>query len=352
MQRHAAVVPARWWHLPGLSALIRETRRLRSLPDDAPGQPLVWASRWSPSLALLQSVWTAPMPGMRVPMSYVAEVDGKPVGLGQIRPRREEHQWEVAYLAVSAPNPHADGGLRLVPDRNASRLLGELCDASVRQSATRILARVIDGGGRYELFRQLGFSLAVREYSYFRTLTGHTPAPGRPAELAKRVPGLRPQRRHDADGILRLYERNTPRTVRMAEGKRSQSWDEVPVGLTRRLTHRSGIQRWVVERDGERLGWLQIQRTARGPHHVSIIVDERAGELNQSLVDFALDSVAGHPANREAGVLVRVREHQPRLISALEGSQFFLVDAQLLMVKMLATPVMQPSFAPVLEKVV
>ena len=351
MQRQASVVAAHWWHLTSLSGLIRETRRKRGDDPDQPGQAIVWQPRWSPSLALLQSVWTAPVPGMRVPLSYVAERDGKPVGLGQLRPRREAHQWEVAYLAVETPTG-ASGqapNLRLVPDRTASQLLGALCDAGVAQQADRILARMSDGGGRYELFRQLGFSLAVREYSYFHPLAQAAPVPRvTPELLAQRVPGLRPQRRADAHGLLQLYARATPKTVQLVEGKRSQSWETAPVGIGKRLTRGSGVQRWVVDRDTEKVGWLQIQRLARGPHQVRIMVDERASELNQTLVDFALDVLAGE----SGGATVRVREHQERLISALEASGFLLVDAQLLMAKMLATPVLQPNFGRVLEKVV
>jgi hypothetical protein len=352
MQRQVTVRPARWWHLTGLSGLIRETRRLRSADVETPGQAIAWAPRWSPSLALLQSVWTAPMPGMRVPLSFVAESDRRPIGLGQLRPRREPHQWEVAYLAVE---PATSGpGLRLVPDRNAARLLGALCDAAIAQQADRVLARVADGGGRYELFRQLGFSLAVREYSYFRALPDGavTATQLNPRFLAKRVPGLRPQHRADAHGLLQLYERSTPKTVQLVEGKRSQSWELAPIGLGKRLTRRSGVQRWVVERDGRKVGWLQIQRLSRGPDQVRILVDDDSAELNQSLVDFAIDSLQGSGAG---GVMVRVREHQSRLIAALEASQFFLVDAHLLMAKMLAMPVsvaMQPHFGRVLEKVV
>ena len=349
MQRQASVVAARWWHLTGLSGLIRETRRKRAEDPDQLGQAIVWQPRWSPSLALLQSVWSATVPGMRVPLSYVAERDGKPIGLGQLRPRREAHQWEVAYLAVEAPSGLPAPNLRLVPDRTASRLLGALCDAGVAQGADRLLARMSDGGGRYELFRQLGFSLAVREYSYFHPLAGaEGAAPASAEQLAQRVPGLRPQRRHDAHGLLQLYARCTPKMVQMVEGKRSQSWETAPVGIGKRLTRGSGVQRWVVERDTDRVGWLQIQRLARGPHQIRILVDERASELNQSLVDFALDLLAGAPG----GAMVRAREHQERLISALEASGFLLVDAHLLMAKMLAAPVLQPQFGRVLEKVV
>jgi hypothetical protein len=357
MQRHVTVAPARWWHLPGLSRLIRETRRRRSAPSTDAGQAIVWSPRWSPSLALLQSVWATPVPvpGVRMPMSFVAALDRNPIGLAQIKPRREPHQWEVAYLAVDPTAATQGAGpaapaLRLVPDRTAARLLGELCDAAVAHSADRVLARITDDGGRYELFRQLGFSLAVREYSYFRTLTDVNADPVPSARtLAKRIPGMRPQHRSDAFGLFQLYQDNTPKTLQLAEGKRSHSWDDVPVTLGKRLTRGSGIQRWVVERDGRKVAWLQIQRLGRGPHQVRIVADERTGELNQSLVDFALDVLSTAAGG---GVIVRVREHQPRLISALEATQFILVDAQLLMAKMLATPVLQPSFAPVLEKVV
>lgn len=346
MQRQVTVAPARWWHLSGLSRLIRDTRRLHASPAHATAQAIVWEPRWSPSLELLKSVWAAPVPGVTGPVSMVVEAEGKPLGLGQLRPRKEPHQWEVAFLAVDSSAGGA-GALRLVPDRNAARLLGALCDAAMTHSADRVMARVEDEGGRYELFRQLGFSLAVREYSYLRSLAQSDQAS--PADLSRRIPGLRPQRRSDAHGILRLYERVTPKTVQMAEGKRSGSWEVGPVDLRPPFSRRRGVRRWVVERGGERLAWLQISSLPRAPHVISVLVDDRAGELNQSLVDFALDLLAGKGA---ASVIVRAREHQTRLMNALDVSGFVLMDAQLLMVKMLATPVLQPQFGRVLEKVV
>lgn len=353
MQRHATVTPASWWHVPGLSRLIRESRRRRSGPPGEPGEAIVWSPRWSPSLALLQSVWTAPVPGVRAPVSIVATQDKRPVGLGQLAPRKEPHQWEVAYLAVEPAAAGGAGTLRVVPDRNAARLLGALCDAAVSLRADRVLARVSDEGGRYELFRQIGFSLAVREFSYFRTLP--EPIPGKrlpPRLLARRVPGLRPQRRADAFGLQQLYQDCTPKMLQLAEGKRSHSWELQPVGFGTQLTRRAGVERWVVEHDGRKVAWLHIQRVTRGPHQVRILVDNRAGELDQSLVDFSLDALASGPPSNASGAMVRVREHQTRLITALESSQFFLVDVQLLMAKLLAAPVLQPRFAPSLEKVV
>ena len=125
MQGHVKVSPARWWHVPGVAHLIRESRRQRFAGDGA----LVWAPRWSPSLGLLQSVWAAPVPGVHAPRSFVAEQEGKAVGLAQMRPRREPSQWEVMYLSVEpevggAASPTGDGlpRLRLVPDRRATRL--------------------------------------------------------------------------------------------------------------------------------------------------------------------------------------------------------------------------------------
>ncbi|MGH2355264.1 MAG: hypothetical protein ACRDJN_26945, partial [Chloroflexota bacterium] len=220
MQGHVKVAPARWWHVPGLARLIRETRRHR-----AEGAALLWAPRWSPSLGLLQSVWAAPMPGIPGPRSFVCESDGRPVGLGQMRPRREPHHWEVVYLAVEATRPRSGDGpsragpVSVMPDRRAARLLGELCDAGVLLGAERIFASIAEDGGRFELFKQVGFSPVVREYSYLRP-GGPEAGPAGTAEeaatasgLVGAIPGLRPQHRSDAFGLLQLYQECTPKIV-------------------------------------------------------------------------------------------------------------------------------------------
>ena len=364
MQTQLTVAPARWWHVPGLSRLIRETRRTRTA---AGGEgALVWAPRWSPSLGLLQSVWASPVAVMPGPRSFVAEEAHRPVGLAQIRPRREPQQWDVAYFAVEPPPASANGTagngqdgaaarVRHVPDRRAARLLGGLCDAGVQVGAERLLARIAEDGPAYDIFRQLGFTPVVREYTYFRRpadgadgadgLEGVSAAPPPPPPIE----GLRPQRRADAFGVLQLYQECTPKVVQMAEGKRSASW-ELPVdGLGHRLTRRSRVLRWVVERDARKVAWVQLHIQRRGPHVLRMMVDERTPDLAQPLVEFALAALEGETHH---GVIVRVREHQQRLLAALEACEFVPVDGQLLMVKQLAAPVVQRQFAGVLEKVV
>jgi hypothetical protein len=348
MQGHVKVSPARWWHVPGVAHLIRESRRQRFSGECT----LVWAPRWSPSLGLLQSVWAAPMPGVRAPRSFVAEQDGRAVGLAQMRPRREPYHWEVIYLAVepeAGANTSPDGSskprLRLVPDRRATRLAGELCDAGVLLGAERLFVRIPDDGAGYDVFRQVGFTPVVREFTYYRAPGGPPPATVAPEAL----PGLRPQRRADAFGVLQLYHECTPKVVQMAEGKRSQNWDLAGAGLGRHLSRRARAQRWVVERDARKVAWLQLNVQRRGPHQVRIMVSDRADDVLQPVLDFVLGRVAARPVN---GVIVRVREHQPRLMSALEANGFEPVESHLLMVKQLAARVMQRGFVPALEKVV
>ena len=347
MQGHVTVSSARWWHVPAVAQLLRESRRRRHAED---GTTIVWAARWSPSLALLQSVWAAPVPGMHGPQSFIAEQGGRAVGLGQMRPRRDPHHWEVAFLAVEPP-PAPSGAdddaprLRLIPDRRATRLAGELCDAAVAAGAERLFVRIPDDGAGYEVFRQVGFTPVVHEFSYYRSLTA-----GRPPDVpVDAIPGLHPQRRSDAFGVLQLYLESTPKVVQMAEGKRSQSWELVGSGIGRHLSRHGRVQRWVVERDARKVAWLQIVVQRRGPHQVRMLVSDSAGDLIQPLIDFALARCA---ARRAPGVLVRVREHQPRLMGALEASGFEPIDGTLLMVKQLAARVTERGFARALEKVV
>ncbi len=218
MQGQVKVVPARWWHVPALSRLIRDTRR-------RPGgeAAVLWFPQWSPTLGLIQSAWTAPVPGMAGPRSFVAESGGRAVGLAQMRPLEEPRQWEVVFLAVELPQAvgrgaaSAEGGpapLLFVPDRRAAHLLGELCDSGVELGAERIVARVEEGGGRYELFKQVGFSPVVREYDYFLPADEATgrrdagqggrrtapPAAGRLVRAAPAVPGQHPQAGADGGG--------------------------------------------------------------------------------------------------------------------------------------------------------
>jgi hypothetical protein len=292
------------------------------------------------------------------PRSFVAEVDRRPVGLAQMAPYREPTQWEVAYLAVEpsggacGATNGSEGASRSghSPDRTAARLLGALCDAAVSLHATRLLARVAEEDGRYELFKRLGFSSAVREYSYYHALADASPPiAADAASLLAPVSGLRPQRRADTMSILQLYQASTPKVVQMAESKTTRSWPPATRGLGERLTRRPKVQRWVLERDARKVAWLQIEWQSRGPHQVRLMVDDETSHLTRPLLNFALRIAGTRPRN---GVVVVAREHQSHLIAALEEAEFLLINAQLLMIKLLATPVLQPQFARALKKVV
>jgi hypothetical protein len=292
------------------------------------------------------------VPGVIVPQSVVAEQDGRPAGLAQMKPRREPRQWEVVYLAVeslpASPKERRPSvpGLHVVPDRRAAHLLGHLCDAGVTLGAERLLASIEDEQRRIELFTQVGFSPVLHEYTFYRPLD----APQQEPSMAPPpVRGLRPQQRADAFGLQQLYQECTPKVVQMAEGKRPLSWELRSGMLDGRLGQRTRAQRWVVERDARQVGWLQMSLHRRGPHQLRLMVDQRAPDLNGTLVEFALAQLSHHPA---PGVLVRVREHQSNVIRALEEYGFYQVSSDLLMVKLLAAPVLQPHLAPALEKVV
>jgi hypothetical protein len=368
MQGQVKVAPARWWHVPGLSRLIRETRRQPAGGGEG-GEALLWSPHWSPSLGLLQSVWTDRVPGVIGPRSFVAESgpqsNARLVGLAQMRPRDEPHQWEVVYLALTrpagaAPPPVSDGAsaaplrppdfvpFRTTPDRRAAHLLGELCDAGVELGAERIFASIPEDGGCYDLFKQVGFSPVVREYDFYRPREG---APSLPAE-APEIGGLRPQRRADAFGLLQLYQSCTPKLVQMAEGKRSRSWDLPAPGWGRRLGRPRRASSWVVERDARKVAWLRLGRLGRGAHAdvlIQMLVDPRASDLTEPLLRVALAAAAAQPVG---GILVRLREHQQGLMAALEAYGFGQLESRSLMVKQLAALVRHPQFVPALEKVV
>ena len=97
----------------GPGALVARAGALASdpgYPPPAGGEAAVlWFPQWSPTLGLIQSAWTAPVPGVAGPRSFVAESGGRAVGLAQMRPLEEPRQWEVVFLAVELPQAAGRG---------------------------------------------------------------------------------------------------------------------------------------------------------------------------------------------------------------------------------------------------
>lgn len=363
--QHLQVSAARWRHYPGIARL--------SLRGAASPPSLVLSPRrWSPLLAASASMLPTAAPMLRSGIhTFVLEEHRRAgrrtfvTGLAQTRNRREPDQWDLVHFCVlggsedagssdelgdhDGRGPHPGNGSSAPvtatrPGRRALRLLSGVCAAGAESGVLRLFARVPAGpeyDDRYELFRQVGFVKLISEYTYHRDSLPDVQAP--------EVPGLRAQHRSDAFGVLQLYQAGTPPAVQLAEGLGSQSWDLPAAGVRERVMGQCRIRRWVVERDGRIVAWLQLAVQSTSPHSARLMVHPLAQDLTRPLLDRALSILAAYPAN---GVQFRVREHQCGLVSALESQGFRPVRGQLLLVKLMAVRVPAPQFIPALEKVV
>ena len=266
MQGQVKVVPARWWHVPALSRLIRETRRRPARGGGCAVVPAVVAHAGAdPSLA-----WTVPVPGVAGPRSFVAERRDARWVWPRCGPWRSPGSGRWSSWPLSCPRPLGRGaaaagraGAPAVRPRPAGGASPRRA-VRFRRGAGRGADRGPDrGGGRALRAVQAGGLLA--RGAGVRLLSprgrGDRAAPTR----ARAVDGLRPQRRADSYGLLQLYQGSTPKLVQMAEGKRSRSWDLPVAGWGGRLARGRAERRWVVERDARKVGWLRLAAPGPGP---------------------------------------------------------------------------------------
>lgn len=350
MQPDWTVATARWWHMPGITRLIRQSRRRRPGAGAASREALLWAPFWSPSVGVVQSVWGSRLPGVPATSSHVVELAGSVVGLGQCRPRSDARQWEVTFLSLGPDASEVAGVAAGFPDRRAQQLLGRLCDAAVERGAERIFAMVRDDGDGAPVLRQLSFSPVTRELTYVQPAGT---ADGGSAPVPPSVDGLRRQERSDSFGVHQLYQATTPPVVQLAEARRPQSWEppRPRFGALPRLSPALSGRRWVVARDDRVVGWAHLTVARRGAHHLSLMIDPSDPGLAVSLVAMATD--AAHRV-RVAPTFASIRDHQWPEREALDAVGFLPHEINVLMMKQLAltVPAARRNLAPAMERVV
>ena len=167
--------------------------------------------------------------------TWICEDHWIPLGLAQARTRPGGEAWDLTYLcAMTAP-----GGRPPVtdPEDVLTKLIEYTLDAAILRGVHRFFARVEDERPELEIFSRLSFQRYAREVTYWLAspaegLAALDAAASRPRpegedetvspEAAARLdlrtaPALRPWHRHDAWGLLRLYDAGTPRRVQVAE---------------------------------------------------------------------------------------------------------------------------------------
>ncbi len=351
MQPDWTVATARWWHMPGITQLIRHSRRRPGAAGVA-HEAILWSPFWSPSVGLVQSLWGSRLPGVPATISHVVELAGTIIGLGQCRPRADARQWEVTFLSLAPETIEMAVMPSGFPDRRAQQLLGRLCDTAIERGAERIFAMARDDGDGAPVLRQLSFSPVTRELTFM--LAPSVPPDGvdNPPVLPM-IDGLRRLERSDAFGVHQLYRATTPPVVQLAEARRPQSWEppRARFGGLPRLSRGVTGRRWVVVQEDRVVGWAHLSVARRGAHHLSLMIDPGDPSLASSLIAVATDA-----ARRVRGVSVfaSVRDHQWPEREALETAGFRLYESHVLMMKQLAlaVPLARRNLAPAIERVV
>lgn len=173
--------------------------------------------------------------------------------------------------------------------------------------------------------------------------------PGGVRGILPEVP-LRRWRRHDAWGLLRLYDACTPRRVQLAESVTNDEFVHTRAGggRTWRLPLLEPSDAAFVNDHGVRLGgWLRL-RFGRGslPHQLWCMAHPDEPETALALVRFGLRVLA-----REAPlpVVCQVREYEGPIIDALRAAGFEHVGSHALLVRHLTLRALRNREVPALE---
>jgi hypothetical protein len=309
--------------------------------------------------------------------TWICEDHWRLLGLAQARKRPGSMAWDLAYLAaLTAPGGQA-------PAVSQYEVLFELLqyalNAAILKGVQRFFARVEDERPEIEIFGKLGFQRYARELTYYlespmegverladtqqraaMRVTGRplpllsrfqpTPPPEEGPDEIRPGVALRRWHRHDAWGLLRLYDTCTPRRVQLAEGLTSEELVH---------TRAAGGRTWFVplleptsaafvHDRGMRLGgWLRL-RFGRGsqPHMISLLAHPDDADVSPALLRFGLRVLAlGEPRP----VVCQVREYESSVVDALRVAGFEHWGSHALLVRHLTERAVREQMAPALE---
>jgi hypothetical protein len=259
--------------------------------------------------------------------SWVQIERGQISGLVTAKRREGTDVWDVDQLAVL---PRADAG------RTCVRLLEQLLTAAVDEGVHKVFLRLDEDDPAQEWARQVGFFQYVRETLYYRT---ELPTLANPPSL----PGVRPRRAADHQGLFQLYSAAVPIRVRQAEAMTLQEWRWMDGWGMRPVTLRlvEGGQRsdYVVETDGRLGGWLQVDRRRR---RLACLTDPRDSVDEGALLALGMRRLkAGRAASCYA------RDYQSGLANALEELGFSVIRRDALYARALAARIPEVKLVPV-----
>jgi hypothetical protein len=250
--------------------------------------------------------------------AWVAERDGRVVGLAVARPRAGGLVWDVVHL-------HAEPG----EDGVAADLLEQVAACAGSHAARRVFLETPSASRGQDVARRAAFERFTSSELYVL-------APGFKVERTDLFEA-RPRLRVDEQTLFQLYMGAVPARVRAAEAMTLEEWGALYPGRKRWQPSFTGSrQQYVWELGTSLVGWLEVTFGQRS-QFMELLVNPRYEDAADRLLRYALLQVSP-----KAPVYVPAREYQPLLASALQRAGFGLAAEHELFVKLLAARVREP----------
>lgn len=360
--------PVLYVDLPGIVYALDQRARARS----GEVASFLLAPEYEEPRSSVAALWSAIWPIAPNVHTWICEDRWHLLGVAQARPRPGSQAWDLTYLgAMTAPG----GQPPTIPQDDVFlELVQYALNAALMKGVHRFFVRMDDTRGELELFGKMGFQRYARELTYWLPATAsgmerpgsgaiaiETPARGlprlhTPTNLLEGTNGLQPEvplrawHRHDAWGLLRLYDACTPRRVQMAESLTSDELMHTRAGGGRTWYLPLVEPRSVafVHDRGVRLGgWLRL-RFGRGtqPHQLSVMAHPDEPDVAPALIRFGVRVLQ---ARSMLPVICHVREYEGHVIDALRAAGFEHGGTEALLVRHLTMRALRSREVPALE---
>jgi hypothetical protein len=248
--------------------------------------------------------------------TWVAEQDGRLMGLAISRSRAGGLVWDVANLQASE-------------DPVAAELLDQVVGCAASRGVRRVFLEAPAGGRALDVARRAAFDRYTSDELF-------VVVPGGKFERTDTFEA-RPRLRADEQGLFQLYTAAVPAPVRAAEALTLDEWAALyPGGKRWRPSFTGSRQQFVWELGTSLVGWLEITFGQRS-QHMEILIHPRYEEAADRLVRYALLQMSP-----KAPIYITVREYQSLLASAVQRIGFRLAAEHDVFVKLLAERVREP----------
>ncbi len=355
--------PVLYVDLPGIVyALDQRARARHGEFADFVVAPETEAPRGGPS-ALFSALW----PIAPSAHTWLCEDRWRLLGLAQARTRPGGQAWDLVYLAaMTAPGGQPPA---IPPEDVLSELAQYALNAAIVRGVHRFFTRMDDERPELELLCKQGFQRYARELIYWRMAPAMADAPlceaDAPAQAARTDPPRTPKleqltgpepelplrrwHRHDAWGLLRLYDACTPRRVLVAESLTSEEFVHTRAGGGRTWSMpllEPASEAYVLDRGVRLGGWLRLRR-GRGsqPHQLWLMAHPDEPDVAPALVRFGLRALTGEARP----VVCHVREYEGDSIDALRSAGFEHAGTHALLVRHLTMRALRKREAHAVE---